>query len=63
MNKPFDDDFIFSTMPEQQMPSTEKPRLTDDIQRMMDSMGNMIDIPRKSLLSELHVGDDQSGEA
>lgn len=63
MNKPFDDDFIFSALPEQQENATEKPRLTDDMQRMMMSMGNMINIPKKSLLSELYVGDDQSGEA
>jgi hypothetical protein len=67
MNKPFDSDFLFGGLPEDHR-EVERPRLTDDIQKMMSSMSNMINIPKKSLLSEMIEdntisGEDQNGEA
>ena len=39
MNKPFDNDFIFSPLPEQNT-TADRPRLTNDIQKMMTSMSD-----------------------
>tara|TARA_R110000824_G_scaffold60853_8_gene162395 strand:+ start:15494 stop:17419 length:1926 start_codon:yes stop_codon:yes gene_type:complete len=66
MNKPFDNDFIMNPLPEQNIQPV-RPRLTSDLQRMMTSMDNIINIKRKSLLSEIlsedNNGEDQNGEA
>ena len=66
MNKPFDSDFVLNPLPEQNH-QIEKPRLTNDLQRMMTSMDSIININRKSLLSELAIpdenGENQNGEA
>ena len=71
MNKPFDSDFLRNPIPENTF-ENEKPRLTHDLQRMMSSMDSSINIKRKSLLSEMLLGeeetknsygDDQNGEA
>ena len=67
MNKPYDSDFLSNPLPEE-VHVTEKPRLTNDLERMFISMGNKISINRKSLLSERLLddnenGDDQNGEA
>ena len=64
LNKPFDTDFLGNPIPEH---SSElgRPRLTNDLQRMMSSMDSVININRKSLLSEEadFNGEDQNGEA
>ena len=66
MNKPYDSDFFRNPIPEQYR-ETEKPRLTGDIQKMMLSMEDSINISRKTLLSEIvlgeNSGEDQNGEA
>lgn len=66
MNKPFDSDFLRNPIPEQHV-EVERPRLTGDIQKMMLSMQDSINISRKSLLSEMMTGEnngeDQNGEA
>ena len=66
MNKPFDSDFLRNPIPEQHI-EVERPRLTGDIQKMMLSMQDSINISRKSLLSEIVLGEnngeDQNGEA
>ena len=71
MNKPFDSDFLKGSLPESSLES-ERPRLTHDLQRMMSSMDSTININRRSLLSEVLLGDstdndnngeDQNGEA
>ena len=66
LNKPFDSDFVLNPLPEQNH-QIEKPRLTNDLQRMMTSMDSIININRKSLLSELALpdenGENQNGEA
>ena len=67
LNKPFDSDFLLGALPEDHR-QVERPRLTDDIQKMMSSMSNMINIPKKTLLSEMLEedtinGEDQNGEA
>jgi hypothetical protein len=72
MNKPFDSDFLKNPLPESSIES-ERPRLTHDLQRMMSSMDNTINIKRRSLLSEIFLdeeqetnnknGEDQNGEA
>jgi hypothetical protein len=66
LNKPFDTDFLFDPLPENNR-ETSKPRITNDLQRMIFSMGNSISINRQTLLSEdlndVNDGDDQNGEA
>ena len=67
LNKPYDSDFLSNPLPED-VHATEKPRLTNDLERMFISMGNKISINRKSILSERlqndnENGDDQNGEA
>ena len=66
MNKPYDSDFFRNPIPEHHV-DVEKPRLTGDIQKMMISMQDSINITRKSLLSEIVLGEsngeDQNGEA
>ena len=66
LNKPFDSDFLNNPLPENSL-ETERPRLTSDLQKMIGSMSNMININRnkRSLLSEalFEDGDNQSGEA
>jgi hypothetical protein len=58
MNKPFDSDFLKSPIPESSIES-ERPRLTHDLQRMMSSMDGTINIKRRSLLSEIFLGEEQ----
>ena len=67
MNKPYDSDFLLNPTLEASRDATS-PKLTNDLERMMFSMGNSININRKSLLSEVLLGDiddgeDQNGEA
>lgn len=59
LNKPYDSDFLNNPLGEQHA-ETEKPRLTYDIQKMMSTMGSKINIPRKSLLSEVFSDDDDN---
>jgi hypothetical protein len=67
LNKPYDSDFLANPLAEDEFRS-ERPRLTNDLERMFISMGNKINSNRKTLLSEQLLddnenGDDQNGEA
>lgn len=65
LNKPFDTDFLFNPMPEQNNKTTSKPRVTDEIERTLMSIEKQLSRGRRSLLSEVLFdnGDNQSGEA
>lgn len=70
MNKPFDDDFLFNTFSESPdvRGTIQRPRLTNDLEKMFSAMSNKIGSNRKSLLSEslldedLLEEDNQNGE-
>ena len=67
LNNPYDSDFLSNPLAEDEH-RPKKPRLTNDLERMLIVMGNKISINRPSLLSEQQIddkenGDDQNGEA
>jgi len=57
MNKPYDEDFIFN--PFKENATIARPRMTNDMARMMSTMSNSISINRRTLLSE----SDESSES
>jgi len=61
LNKPFDSDFLSNPLSEDEYRS-ERPRLTNDLERMFISMGNKINSNRKTLLSEQLLDDNENGE-
>ena len=67
MNKPFDEDFLFGTLPEDKH-TYVKPTLSSGIENMLSRMDSKIFTGRRSLLSEGDIVDDfidedQNGEA